>query len=66
MANMLAMAALEFGDPMLFALLVKANDSLLHESEIQGSEVIGYDVILFRTGELGRGAHPKRLSPTEM
>ena len=33
MANVLVVAALQFSDPVLFAVLVKADDSLLHEPQ---------------------------------
>jgi len=48
MANVLVVAALQLSDPMLFAVLVKANDSLLHGLGIRGSalEVIGVAVLL--------------------
>lgn len=32
-ANVLVMTAVEFSNPMLFVVLVKANDSLLHRCE---------------------------------
>lgn len=45
MADVLVVAALQLSDPMLFAVLVKANDSFLHESETRGIalEVSGHD-----------------------
>ena len=41
MADVLVVAALQLSDPMLFAVLVKANDSFLHESETRGIALEG-------------------------
>jgi hypothetical protein len=52
MANVLVVAALEFSDPMLFVVLMKANDSFLHEPGFRGTALrsSGMTPILFRTG----------------
>lgn len=52
MANVLVVAALEFSNPMLFAVLVKANDSLLHEVGFRETALrsSGTTPILFRMG----------------
>lgn len=41
MADVLVVAALQLSDPMLFAVLVKANDSFLHESGTRGIALEG-------------------------